>query len=242
VALQQRGSSGPENESIRAGLGRPLLDPDGSSHAMSRRLTAASMTRRAGRALAHARLRTSEQTHHAGVAAVASPRRAVPRPTRRRRRAALSCGSPGRCNSPTLRSRRLVVVPCDSAEPDPADFCFHAGGVCKPRAGGQTVQPPAPWRHACCPARARLIGVGRATAASESGSGSAARRSGVTRANRPKRARRQRRRWLALAQAKQALCCPRARQCHFGASRKSVSSQQVMKSARCMSATLPDVG
>ena len=30
--------------------------------------------------------------------------------------------------------------------------------------------------------------------------------------------------------------------CRFRASRKSVSSQQVMKSARCMSATLPDVG
>ena len=38
VALRQRGSSGPVNESIRAGLSRPLLDPDGSSHATSRRL------------------------------------------------------------------------------------------------------------------------------------------------------------------------------------------------------------
>jgi hypothetical protein len=28
VALQRRASSGPENESIRAGLGGPLLDPD----------------------------------------------------------------------------------------------------------------------------------------------------------------------------------------------------------------------
>ena len=53
VALQQRGSSGPVNESIRAGLSRPFLDPDGSGHATSRRLTAAPMNRRAGRALAH---------------------------------------------------------------------------------------------------------------------------------------------------------------------------------------------
>ena len=52
VALQQRASSGPVNESIGAGLGGPLLDPDGSSHATSHRLTAAPMNRRAGRALA----------------------------------------------------------------------------------------------------------------------------------------------------------------------------------------------
>jgi hypothetical protein len=50
VALQQRGPSGPKNESIHAGLGRPFLDPDGNSHPTSRRLTAASMNRRPSRA------------------------------------------------------------------------------------------------------------------------------------------------------------------------------------------------
>ena len=56
-ALQQRGSSGPENESIRARVGRPFLDPDGSTHAASRHVTAASINRRPGRALARGRLR-----------------------------------------------------------------------------------------------------------------------------------------------------------------------------------------
>ena len=33
--------------------------------------------------------------------------------------------------------------PGDSAEPDPAGFCFHAGGVCEPRASEQTIRPAA---------------------------------------------------------------------------------------------------
>jgi len=131
VALQQRGSSGPVNESIRAGLGRPLLGPDGSSHATSRRLTAAPMNRRADRALPHGLRRTSEQTHHARGGAVAPPRQAPTRlriagldgqrlvdrrvdATVRRRDRHDRCSSKATTRTPASRA---LAIPCGAAVP-----------------------------------------------------------------------------------------------------------------------------
>jgi len=73
---EQRGSSRPENESIRAGLGRPLLDPDEAvTDLWSPHCCFDEPVPRAERLLA-ARLRASEQTPHPRVAGAAPPRQA----------------------------------------------------------------------------------------------------------------------------------------------------------------------
>jgi hypothetical protein len=121
VALQQRGSSRPDNESIRAGLGRPLLNPG-----QKRSRDVASpycCLNEPARVPTPGCERLSEHITPCGRSRSASP--STTRGQRRRPRWPATCGSPCRCDSPT---------------PDRDDRCSSITGV-------STVLTVAPASH-----------------------------------------------------------------------------------------------
>jgi hypothetical protein len=126
---------------------RPRLDADGSSHATSRRPTAAPINRRAGRAPAHG-------PAEGGVSKHTSPSRdrspSDPPNTnaaqRRRPRWPATCESPGRCDSPTPRSRRSLLVQLDSVEMDKRRARSHGVPVVSAEQGASMLNCSSPWR------------------------------------------------------------------------------------------------